>query len=829
MEQTKFYCVLWVIEGKMLERYGRHAPTGINGGRNMRVIGYKKLTLPLVFLLVFSLIAVGCVQTAQAGQQYPAADLSRYEDNTIFMYVGSPLILSGEETVFLDPEDFDVAATVHKQRTLVPLRAVAEYFGAAVSYNEKKREASVTYDGTEYIFPIGKSEAYAKTSASTSRIKMDTEALIIKSRTMVPVRIIAEELLGKTVDYKDGVIMITGDDLTLSSEAGLVQTVKAKIGSATKAKSDAQLSSLMENWNIKYAGQVRGAGEMAVTENAAPADGAESASPSDSPAMDTGSVADESKSGPSDYSTTNTQVKGIDEADIVKTDGKYLYYAGSNAVRIVKADVGKLTEVSIIKLPDEKYVQEIYLDNDRLILLGNRDESDGRYHIMDGALMPAISSSSVADISAEILPDNKMIYPGYFRTFAFADVYDVSDPGNPVLFKGHEMEGRYQSSRKSGDNVYLITNTGWNGGGVRPLMKDTARGEKAVQVDISDIMVMPEPPGQGYIVLSAIDITDDSRTEVEAVTAYGATVYMNNTALYLAADDYCGKTNITKFSIDGMNIGYAGSGSVSGSLLNQFSMDEFEGNLRVATTTWDKGNNLFVLDGSLNVMGSVTGLAEGETIYSVRFMGDKGYVVTFRTMDPLFVFDLSDPTSPKVTGELKIPGFSNYLHPVGEDLILGIGMETRELFERDAMGRETPVGFRQGGLKISLFDVSDMGKPEEIANYIIGESGSYSEALYNHKAVMVDEASGQIAFDAYIADGKNWNDSNQGALVISYGGRQIKQRAFLESQQQEVYGKYIPYGRRVAYIGDTLYYIQDGIINAFDYDSFEKIGSLILK
>ncbi|GAB1475590.1 hypothetical protein MASR2M70_04220 [Bacillota bacterium] len=789
----------------------------------MKVFKSKKLTMPLVFLLVFSLMAVGCVQTAQAGEQYPEADLGRYEDNTIFMYVGSPLVLSGEKTVFLDPGNFDVAATVHKQRTLVPLRAVAEYFGAEVSYNAKKREASVTYDGTVYIFPIGTAEAYAKTSDRTSRIKMDTEALIIKSRTMVPVRIIAEELLKKTVDYKDGVIMISGDNSNLSSEAGLVQTVKAKIGAATKAKSDAQLSSLLKNWNIRYYGQARGIGEMLVKESAAPADGAGSA-------MDTGSsVAVENESGSPDYSTTNTQVKGIDEADIVKTDGKYLYYAGSNAVRIVKADGGKLTEVSIIKLPDEKYVQEIYLDKDRLILLGNRDEGSGNYNIMEEGLMPAASSSSVSEASVEILPDNKMIYPGYFRTFAFADVYDVSNPGKPALLKGHEMEGRYQSSRKSGDNVYLITNSGWYGGGVRPLMRDTVSGDKAVKINISDIMVMPEPPGQGYIILSAIDITNDSKTEVEAVTAYGSTVYMNDTALYLAADGYNGKTNITKFSIDGMNIGYAGSGEVRGSLLNQFSMDEFEGNLRVATTTWEEGNNLFVLDDSLNVMGSVTGLAKGETIYSVRFMGDKGYVVTFRTMDPLFVFDLSDPANPKVTGELKIPGFSNYLHPVGEDLILGIGMETRELFERDYLGRETPVGFRQGGLKISLFDVSDMGKPKEIANYIIGDNGSYSEALYNHKAVMVDENSQQIAFDTFISDGKNWNDSNQGALVISYGGRQIKQRAFLEFQQQEVYGKYIPYGRRVAYIGNTLYYIQDGIINAFDYDSFEKIGSLILK
>jgi inhibitor of cysteine peptidase len=304
---------------------------------------------------------------------------------------------------------------------------------------------------------------------------------------------------------------------------------------------------------------------------------------------------------------------------------------------------------------------------------------------------------------------------------------------------------------------------------------------------------------------------------------------MNESALYLASGSYDGTTDITKFRIDGMNIGYAGSGKVKGNLLNQFSMDEFEGNLRVATTVWEEGNNLFVLDGSLNIIGSVTGLAKGETIYSVRFMGDKGYIVTFRTMDPLFVFDLSDPRAPKVTGELKMPGFSNYLHPVGDGLILGIGMETRELIERDAAGNETAVGFRQGGLKISLFDVSDMGKPREITNLVIGESGSYSEALYNHKAVMVDAASQRIVFDAFIAKGKDWSKSDQGALVISYKDKNVVQKGLLKYEQPEVYGKYIPYGRRAVYIGDTLYYIQDGIINAFDYDSLEKTGSLVLK
>lgn len=783
---------------------------------------FKRIDLIVCFLLLICLVSTGCVQSVSANDQYQAADLNDFKDNTVFMHVGSPLILSGDDIAFLDPEDFDVAAIIHKERTLVPMRAVAEYFGADVSYDSKKREANISCNGEQFVFPIGKTYFLETGSAGTKTVEMDTEALIVRNRTMVPIRVIAEQLLKKNVGYNDGVIMISGESKApdLNKDKILLNTIKSKIGLATKARSKEQLSKLLQGNAGHYRSGFGGFDLQAdgLVENPASIiyKSADAVSNESMATQDNSAAADE---GFEKHSDTNTQVEGIDEADIVKTDGKYIYYAGSNAVRIIRADGSRLSEVYVIKLSDQKYVQEIYVDGDRLVLLGNRNENDNdRYY-------PMAEESD----RAESMPEGRMIYPGYTRAFAFADIYNIENREKPVLLKSHEMEGHYQSSRKSGDNLYLVTNTNWYGGIILPLMRDTARQEEVMQIDISDVMVMPEPPGQGYIVLSAINIKDSSRTEIEAITAFGSTVYMNESSMYLAAENYNGMTEITKFRIDGTNIGYAGSGKVKGSLLNQFSMDEFEGNLRVATTEWDKGNNLFVLNDSLTEIGSVTGLAKGERIYSVRFMGDKGYVVTFRNIDPLFVFDLSEPTAPKVTGELKIPGFSNYLHPVGDGLILGIGMETRELFERDASGREEAVGFRQGGLKVSLFDVSDMGKPKEIDKLIIGENGSYSEALNNHKAVMVDSDSNLIAFDSFIVRDKDWKQSKQGALVIDYSGRKISEKGFLEYTEPEVYGKYIPYGRRTVYIGNTLYYVQDGIISAFDYGTLEKIGSIELR
>jgi uncharacterized secreted protein with C-terminal beta-propeller domain len=361
------------------------------------------------------------------------------------------------------------------------------------------------------------------------------------------------------------------------------------------------------------------------------------------------------------------------------------------------------------------------------------------------------------------------------------------------------------------------------------MVKDTATGKQAESMDLSDVMIMPGYPSQGFLSVSSIDVTNQDPAEVEAIAAQGFITYMNDSALFLAASDYNGNTTITKFRIDGMKVGYAGSGTVDGTLLNQFSMDEYEGNLRVATNTWDVGNGLYVLDDSLNVIGSVTGLAKGESIYSVRFFGDKGYIVTFRNMDPLFVFDLKDPKNPKLTGELKIPGFSNYLHPVGEDLLLGIGAETFEIYQKDAEGNEVVIGNRQGGIKVSLFDVSDMGEPKEISKYVAGYAGSYSEAFYNHKAIMFDSESKIVSFDADITTDIKGSTYKPGALVISYDDNDLELKGILGSEPVSLYGTYTPYGRRVLAIGDYLYYARDGRVSSFVYQTLKPVDSIVLQ
>ena len=190
------------------------------------------------------------------------------------------------------------------------------------------------------------------------------------------------------------------------------------------------------------------------------------------------------------------------------------------------------------------------------------------------------------------------------------------------------------------------------------------------------------------------------------------------------------KTVIHKISINNGNIDYQASGEVPGYVLNQFSMDEYNGYFRIATTTgnWNVEtlNHVYVLDVGLNIVGKVEDLAHGERIYSVRFMGDKVYMVTFRQVDPLFVIDLTNPSSPAVLGYLKVNGVSDYLHPYDETHVIGVGQDA------------TDQG-RVKGIKLSLFDVSDFANPKEVSKYVIGTSGTYSSALYDYKAFLFDK------------------------------------------------------------------------------------------
>ena len=437
-----------------------------------------------------------------------------------------------------------------------------------------------------------------------------------------------------------------------------------------------------------------------------------------------------------DHSTTNVQVAGVDEADVVKSDGEYIYLASGNKTVIVKAYPPEQAQV-LSEIELEGTVIGIFINGDRLVVFG---EGTPYYPLYDAG------QESV-----------EKFYMPYRSPKTYVKVYDVSDRGNPHLQRELSSDGQYVSSRMIGDYAYVVVNEPvyeQQEGEVN--LPTISVGEKETEIpateiyysDVSDYYYM-------YTTVMAINIQNDDQEPTYETILLGASsnLYVSPDNIYLTFPVWGNgvgdseKTTIHRIRIEGNNIEPVASGEVPGTVLNQFSMDEYDGYFRVATTTHDETsrNNVYVLNMALNVTGSLTDLAQGESIYSARFMGDRCYLVTFKKVDPLFVIDLSDPYNPGVLGYLKVTGYSSYLHPYDETHIIGIGKEAVEAKEGDFAWYQ--------GLKIALFDVSDVNNPKEIGDpYIIGERGTDSPVLWDHKAFLFDKSRNLMVIPVLVAE-----------------------------------------------------------------------------
>ena len=501
------------------------------------------------------------------------------------------------------------------------------------------------------------------------------------------------------------------------------------------------------------------------------------------------------------YSQTNTQVKGIDEADLVKTDGKYLYVVYSGAdfagrVHIIEANGGKMQEVSKTEpvtegiYRDYDSVLEIYVDGDTMtVLMDCVDEDAGSYTV--------------------------------------TAVYDIRDRKTPKLVGVLSQDGSYESSRKNGSYVYVFTSkyaevqpeSDWeNDWGYLPYTKFGP-------IACEDIYYSPETQTERMLIVTALDTrSPETFTDQKAVFSSGDTMYVSKHAIYTAETIYGGEksqTELFKLSYREGKLEAQGSKRFLGWLHNQFSMDEYDGHLRLVATVDDyrsghQVNSLYVMDEALNIVGSIHDLAPDERIYSARFMGDVGYFVTFRETDPLFSADLSDPEHPKIMGELKITGFSSYLHGYSGNQLLGIGEEIN------------PRTGEREGLKLSMFDTEDPYHVTEEDKEILTEYQG-SAALSNHKAVLIDTDKNLFGFLAY---GYEWGaDVEEYCDYVLYSYDKewgFTRRVAIPLSWEELsdgYGSEL----RGVYIGDTLYLagFTDGV-RAYSMRSGEEVGRLKL-
>ena len=424
-----------------------------------------------------------------------------------------------------------------------------------------------------------------------------------------------------------------------------------------------------------------------------------------------------------EFSGTNIQVAGVDEADIVKTDGEYLYLVSGGDVAIL--DARPPAQASVVsRIETDSWSTELYLVGDRLVTLSH----GYRYYPMEGDLVKGEPACTACRL------DFPEVYP--YQTFL--RVYDVVHPASPVLLGSMNFTGWSAGSRLIGEYVYLlVTEYLWvkENETVMPMV---TVNQEDLTLAAADIGYFDDGSyGTTLLTVIAIDVQDPGEWAQESFLIGGVnSLYVSASNLYVTATVYDerdngGRTAIHRIAIDSGNVVYEASGSVPGWVLNQFSMDEYQGYLRLATSEgWgaESRNAVYVLDSQLQLVGRLEDLAPGERIYSARFMGPRGYLVTFRQIDPFFVLDLSNPEKPSVLGELKIPGVSTYLHPYDPTHVLGLGSTSCD--------EETPNAL--GCVKLSLFDVSDVKNPKEVATFVIAsKGGSYSEAQYDHRALLL--------------------------------------------------------------------------------------------
>jgi len=545
-----------------------------------------------------------------------------------------------------------------------------------------------------------------------------------------------------------------------------------------------------------------------------------------------------------DYSTTNVQEVGIDEPDLVKTDGDRIIAVANGRMYYIDVSRGDPVLVDSVRLGDG-WAHELFLSGDR-------------------ALVMSLSNQ----FGPGPVPLAEFDYVPYGNEVSVLMEVDLSDPSDLEVTRTLFVDGTYLSARMEGDTARVVLRSRPTGlvftypesNGLRALQKaeDANRRiieestidnwlpyyvlqdgsgdtiEEGVLLDCTQMSHPEEFAGFNTLSILTIDVADGIGSPAAVgIFADGDTVYASPEAMYVATQRWFDwstveddevplvTTEIHKFATDGAATIYVASGSVTGFLLNQWAMSEHEGNLRVASTTqppWRGGDTsesmLTVLEedaGELRAIGRVDGLGKGERIYAVRYFGEVAYIVTFRQTDPLYTVDLSDPTSPTVRGELKILGYSAYLHPLGDDLLVGIGQDATE------EGRVL-------GTQISVFDVSDLDNPTRLHRHTI--SDAHSELEWDHRAFLYWPETGLMVVPI-----NKWSWDERSEIESYFSGavgftvdreNGISEVGRVDHTQRDGEEFWAPGIRRSLVVGDLLYTVSDSGIEASDLDTLDE-------
>lgn len=538
------------------------------------------------------------------------------------------------------------------------------------------------------------------------------------------------------------------------------------------------------------------------------------------------------ESSTSDYSTTNIQVENVDEADIVKTDGEYVYSISDDTVYITYAK--NPTEMNVVAKIEEPlsniYPEDLILQNNKLVVISGNN------------------------------------------TKTIVKVYDLADIENPDKIKEFEINKEYYTSRYINGNLYVISSGRVLSEGNLEYVEDgaTVNPDKPNAYKINDLYTRMQT------VIASYNLnTPENKIKVQSYLMDVENAYISEKNMYLIDNGYSGSrdvefsdifglkgllgigdaieesdstygSNIYKFNFkeDG-SVEYQTKTQVEGTTIDQFSLDEKDDNLRIALYT-TKGSRVVVLDNNLKQLGETAYLAKGEKMYSARFVGDRAYLVTYKNVDPLYSIDLSDPANPKALGALKIPGYSTYLQPYDENHIIGFGFQTEEIVRRNSLGRVTSSSSKVTGMKMALFDVTDISNPKMISEEVIGDSKTNSTVLENHKALLLDKERNLLAIPIknYTTDLSITEEDDISSATKSY-------TSYLKSRTYNKVG-YAVYSLDIAngfnlrgiithdvnsnaytsdirglYIDDTVYTVSNKEIKANNIDTLAEIKEII--
>ena len=555
------------------------------------------------------------------------------------------------------------------------------------------------------------------------------------------------------------------------------------------------------------------------------------------------------------FSDTNVRTRGVNEGDIVKTDGDYIYeyVSGSAVCNIHQVDGATTKCVSEIRRKDfgvSIQLRDMYVSGDRLILLagisGPNEKQIKKIYDMAGADYSNFNESSwegyeyypdyYMDWEEDAIAEGKVAEDDSDKkdkvkeriiTYSLAYIFDISDRSKPKLQRMTFQDGGYLSSRMVGDELYLFSQ--------RTLSMDRMKEDEPEtfipQVDgqcvkKGRICVPEDVQTANYSLISSTNVQTGETVDQVSVLGGASEVYVSGSNIYMLDDDGSynknGKTVITKLAYHDGIITKKATGKVKGYVDDDYALDEYKGYLRVVSTyygnKYQERNAVYVLDEDLKVTGSIENIAKNEKIYSARFLGDIAYFVTYRQTDPLFTADLSDPKNPKIIGELKLPGFSDYLHPIGDHLLLGLGEHGDEDGDFE-------------GLKLSLFDISDPVNVREIHKEVLPRNLWDAEAMHNPNALFLDEERGLLGFYA-----EGYDDSTYYEIIDEYFVYSFDEKKGFKRKLRTRLGEGTSYQHsltaRGLYIDDFFYIVSLGAnqistkgneIISYDYHSFEHL------